>query len=124
MVSSWSRFHADERGMKIYWTNRRTRTSFELDLPRNRSDRVRDHYRVLGAIRFDVVDLSRCRPRDGRCWTQALAADGEWSFPSTPLLSNLRANDQGRSMAGDMPLTIGASWLLRKFSQVHEVVKF
>ncbi|GMN25539.1 hypothetical protein TIFTF001_045958 [Ficus carica] len=102
MVSSWSRFHVDERGMKIPWTDRRTRTSFE----------------------FDVVDLSICRPRDGRSWTQASAADGGWSFPSTPLLSNPRANDQGRSMAGDMPLTIGASWLLRKFSQVHEVVKF
>ncbi|GMN64549.1 hypothetical protein TIFTF001_033608 [Ficus carica] len=86
------------------------------DLPRNCSDRVQDHHRVLGAARFDSVDPSSCRPRDGRhvtddgrSWTQASAADGGQSFPLTLLLSNPSAKDQVRSMTGDMSRTIGAS---------------
>ncbi|GMN41537.1 hypothetical protein TIFTF001_010760 [Ficus carica] len=110
MVGDWSHFDANERGVKVPWTDRRTRTSFERDLPRNCSDRAQDHYWVLGAVRFDSVDSSSCSPHDGRSLTQGSAADGGRSFPSTLLLSNTSAKDQVRSMAGDMPRTIGASW--------------
>ena len=109
MVGDWSHFDADERGVKVPWTDRRTGARFERNLPRNCSDRAQDHYRVLGAARFDSVDPSSCHPRDGRSWTQASVADGGRCLPLTLLLSNPSAKDQVRSMVGDMPRTIGAS---------------
>ncbi|PON42292.1 hypothetical protein TorRG33x02_336090 [Trema orientale] len=108
-ISDWSSFDAVERGVKVLWTDRRTRTSFERDLPRNHSDRARDHYWVLGATRFDEVEVCSCCSHYGRSWTQASAADGRRSFPSTPLLSNPRVDNQRWSMTGAMPLAIETS---------------
>lgn len=84
-----------ELGLKVPWTDRRTWTSFEQDLPRHRSDRARD--RVFDASRFDDVDRSSFRFRDGRSWTQASVADCGWIFPSMPLttMPKLRWEEHG-----------------------------